>query len=486
MARWNKAFYLLLVVVVGCGDSIGPTLVEDDEGAEATEELWSTEAVGVLGGPPASNIAPHFDVGGLHCGAGQMDCDPQSDQCFCPNDFARNAYFVDGTPRRGHLVGVAGNWSSDYLWGLGNRPAYYVNAVNEDWRQGGVARADAIVAEASKAFEGKPPKWFLLNEISRNAWMNQGDDGRKYRKFLADLVKRLHVHHQRKVILFSPFWRPGIQPGHSAADWKAIAANAYIGVENYLSGAEIKAAGFSQSWCRDRYQESLTWYGRMGVGAGRIVMTEHFAQTKAGQEWGRAGVSIAEWTRAIRVRTAAAKSLPVFGFASYAWSFNQMHASNADRREFQDVYHKTLEGKAIVVPQAYASSPSNPPAAPPATCVDDCAAGAKACVDGDAFVECGDHDGDGCLDFGGPISCSASYGAGFTCSEGFCVGAEPPPPAGCTDECASGEKICVDGDQWDECGDHDGDGCTEWGAVYSCSASYGAEFTCSQGYCVGS
>ena len=108
---------------------------------------------------------------------------------------------------------------------------------------------------------------------------------------------------------------------------------------------------------------------------------------------------------------------------------------------------------------------------------DQCSAGSKQCVDGDRYQDCGDFDGDGATEWSSPSSCSASW-PGTVCSDGWCVG--PPPPS---DQCSAGSKQCVDGDQYQDCGDFDGDGATEWSSPYSCSASWPGT-VCSDGWCV--
>ena len=45
------------------------------------------------------------------------------------------------------------------------------------------------------------------------------------------------------------------------------------------------------------------------------------------------------------------------------------------------------------------------------------------------------------------------------------VASDPPPP--CSDECDGGRR-CDGADRWQECGDHDGDPCREWGGGGAC------------------
>ncbi len=67
-----------------------------------------------------------------------------------------------------------------------------------------------------------------------------------------------------------------------------------------------------------------------------------------------------------------------------------------------------------------------------AACQDECPGAGERDCSGGGYIECGQHDGDACLEWGEPVSCPA----GETCSGGACS-------AACTDECAEGEKECA-------------------------------------------
>ena len=101
------------------------------------------------------------------------------------------------------------------------------------------------------------------------------------------------------------------------------------------------------------------------------------------------------------------------------------------------------------------------------SCKDECSvAGARKC-EGDDVVTCQDHDGDACLEWGGPQPCE-----GLACSGGFCT-------SECKDDCTvAGAKKC-DGNGVTVCSDANGDGCLEWGTVVACEAGK----TCSGGFC---
>ena len=115
----------------------------------------------------------------------------------------------------------------------------------------------------------------------------------------------------------------------------------------------------------------------------------------------------------------------------------------------------------------------------PGVCSNDCASGQKRCT-GDWSDNCGQFDGDACLDWGNGEDCR-NYGADYHCDPGSGACVNSP---GCTDECGAGAKRCI-GDWSDNCGYYDGDACLDWGNGEWCP-NYGADFHCDpgSGYCV--
>lgn len=105
-------------------------------------------------------------------------------------------------------------------------------------------------------------------------------------------------------------------------------------------------------------------------------------------------------------------------------------------------------------------------------CKDECPSkDMKQCndIDPEKFEVCGEWDGDGCLEWGTPQDCPQ----GKVCSGGECVDV-------CQDECdAEGDQQCS-GNGYHICGDPDGDGCLEWGAVVWCKPTQ----ECKEGECV--
>ena len=93
-----------------------------------------------------------------------------------------------------------------------------------------------------------------------------------------------------------------------------------------------------------------------------------------------------------------------------------------------------------------------------AVCADACAAGSRGCL-ADGYEVCGDFDDDPCLEFGGGARCEM----GEACRDGNCQSA-------CLDDCAAGARRCVDARSQERCGNFDGDACLEWGATEDCAA----------------
>lgn len=281
----------------------------------------SAEASCPSGSAPTP-VTLRFDVATLNCGSAGV-CSPASGKCFCPPDFdALNSLSQ-------HLMAVATDQHKAKIWAAGNQQAVYVNDLNVNVAAGGAARANAVLAKAASDFPCGVPSWFVVNEISAGLW--PGDAS--YRQFVVDFAKTLAAK-GKKVIVAAPF----ATPGANAASWTELQKHAFIGVENYLSGAEVNQSGNSVGWCQAKYQASIDAYGKLGVPKGRLVLFEHFGNTGPGVEWGRGGVSVAGWHNAIKARAQAIANLGFAGFVSYGWGNNDMAATNAERVAFMKTY----------------------------------------------------------------------------------------------------------------------------------------------------
>ena len=97
-------------------------------------------------------------------------------------------------------------------------------------------------------------------------------------------------------------------------------------------------------------------------------------------------------------------------------------------------------------------------------CIDECAMGETRCAGPGAVAQCGQADGDVCLDWLNEVKCVD----GEVCSAGTCS-------TSCVDECEQGQSQCF-GDAVVTCGDLNQDDCLEWSPAVPCAA----EESCSE------
>lgn len=313
----------------------------------------------------ATRVALDFEVGGFRCPAGVAVCPSTSEQCICQTEqdhLDSVRVMADGSVE-GHYMVLGGDTRRGEVEAMGNRLAVNINELNTDWETGAATRANAMMAWARRQFPGGVPQWFLLNEISRGAWTDTSERGARYRRYVGEVARELSEVHGRRVVVFSPFFRPGFDGRFLYHDaWATIGRYAYVGVENYLSGENIRAHGFSESYCRARYQQSVTSYGALGVPRNRLMLAEHFGSTRAGITWGRAGVSLDDWLHAIRVRTRAQHAVPVAGYIGYAWAWNTDGRPSSERIAAMDAYFGVgarRVSRPVAVPRA-AAGPADP------------------------------------------------------------------------------------------------------------------------------
>lgn len=280
-------------------------------------------------GPPPGPFVPRFDVATLQCNpTGQ--CSGAEDKCLCLPDFSALAALP------GHFLAVSSDKNKSVTWGSGNLQAVYIDDMNTDWKLGGVARADAALAKAKKGFPCGVPKWFLVNEISPSMWKSLPE----YRKFVIDFAKTMKQKYGKATVVAAPFQTVAA----NGESWTELAKYAFIGIESYLSGKEIKDSGFSLAWCQSQYAASLNSYMARGVPKSRLFLFEHFGNTGTVMDngipikWGRQAVSAADWHKAIQVRSKAANAVGFAGFVSYDWGANGLHAPQADRLAFMKTY----------------------------------------------------------------------------------------------------------------------------------------------------
>ena len=263
----------------------------------------------------------------------------------------------------GHYLAMGNDDHRAELQTNGNLLAIYYNTLNTGWTTNdGPTTAAAIEQYSQDRFTstGPRPDWIVLNEISASQW----PDNPAYRTWVHDVVHALRNTYGYSVILYAPF----ANPGANGADWQAVAADAYIGVENYLSGEEVQAQNFSVSWCQSKYQSSITSYNARGVATSRLILGEYFAHNLAGAGYGRSGVSSNAWDRTIIARSEALQNTAFPGFIGYAWGDDALNVSTEEMVHFEDTYAAyPLPANVALTPPYIIVQPPSQTVAPGAT-----------------------------------------------------------------------------------------------------------------------
>jgi hypothetical protein len=250
--------------------------------------------------------------------------------------YTQAMFSVQNTPEPGgYMLFMGSDTHRAELTAQGNSLGIYYNNFNADQQ---IQDPNIMIQRIQASWNvkmftstGVQPTWIVLNEISPSLWPSS----QQYRDWVKTVVHSLHVTYGHEVIVYSPF----ANPGNNSADWKALTKDAYIGVENYLSGAEMQNHGFSVSWAMSLYQTSINAYGNLGVPASRLIEGEEYSMTNAGAGYGRDGVSYADWDTTIINRAAAIDAVgQYYGSIGYAWSKNAMLDSEADQIHFIQTY----------------------------------------------------------------------------------------------------------------------------------------------------
>ena len=254
--------------------------------------------------------------------------------CTITNHFCETQFeALNWVSANGHYLAMGTDWRRTEVEGNGNRLAFYYNTLNNGWTQmNGSEKADQIWNLANANFPDGVPQYFFLNEISAGLWPANAE----YRAWVHDVVHALKHTYGVDTIVASPFQNPG----RNDSDWQAVSEDAYIAVEAYLSGLEIKNAKFSLEWCETEYRNSKQSYFNRGVPESKLMLIEHFGQTTDGTGWGRAGVPFEDWDYAIIIRSMAARNVGFVGFLSYAWGKNAMEVSDEELIHSEETYRE--------------------------------------------------------------------------------------------------------------------------------------------------
>ncbi len=278
-------------------------------------------------------------------------CSCGATDSFCQNHFdALN--IPNGNGKFFALTTDARRWQ---IASQGNVLAVYQNDLNTGWTTNSPEQSAANFnqyALNNHTSTGPRPDWMVMNEISTSQWQNSA----AYRDWLVETVRLLHQTFGYSLVIYAPF----ANPANNGSSWSALSSNAFVAVENYLSGEEIKAQNFSTSWCQSKYQSSIGSYASVGVPREKLILGEHFAQTISGTGWGRSGISSNEWDQAIVARSQAARNANFAGFASYAWVNNGMMVSDSEMIHFEGTYvTNTLPFASGLTPPYISLAPQN-------------------------------------------------------------------------------------------------------------------------------
>ncbi|WP_150107544.1 immunoglobulin domain-containing protein [Pedosphaera parvula] len=233
----------------------------------------------------------------------------------------------------GHYLAMGNDDHRTELTANGNVLAIYYNTLDKTWPTNDAATAAASINQwvmNNFTNTGPRPDWIVLNEIASSTWTPNPS----YRTWIRDVVHALKTTYGYTIIVYAPY----TNPVGTAADWQGLASDAYIGIENYLSGQEISAQSFSVSWCQGQYSSSLVNYSNFGVSPNRLILGEHFAQSTNSTGFGRSGVSSNNWDSAIIARSRGATNVAFAGFIGYSWGANGMNVSQDEMIHFEDTY----------------------------------------------------------------------------------------------------------------------------------------------------
>jgi hypothetical protein len=293
--------------------------------------VWEAHVGRVIANPDL-----RFDVVTFCCNCtGSMLCQTQFDHLNFPS-------------LNGHYIAMGTDAYRAELLTNGNLLAIYYNSFDADWNTNTTAAQEAATIDqystGNFTATGPRPNWVVLNEISSGTWPSS----QTYRTWVENVVHALRVTYGYTVILYSPF----TNPANNNSDWQALGADAYIAVENYLSGQEIAAQGFSVSWCQGIYQSSIPSYNGLGVPTSRLILGEHFGQTLANTGYGRSGVSSNNWDSAINARSQAALNAAFAGYIGYDWGNDDMGALENEMVHYEDTYaaHPLPTSGALTLP----------------------------------------------------------------------------------------------------------------------------------------
>jgi len=299
-------------------------------------------ATGNISQPKSVSPRQHFETI-MMSGEGSQVCPASNTWCFVVNDF--NALNRRSSGTRGVYMSVKSalvQLLDQEVAQNGNGVAYYMNDMNL-YRNDGANTAKRMWGDACRAFGGcgNVPKWWFLNEIISEQWLESS-----YQSWIVGFVRVLaHKYKVHPVIAVSIERSTQYDPT-SAKGLRAIVRNGgYLGLELYQTGQQVVSSGFSMHAVRAFYAQGMNYiHGQLRVPKSRIMMWEHYGNTKAGNILGRTGISKSHWVRAIKLRNRAIATVGFAGTITYGWWNNDMR-DTAHQRNVYYAAHLSTRGR---------------------------------------------------------------------------------------------------------------------------------------------
>jgi hypothetical protein len=258
----------------------------------------------------------------------------------------------------GHIDLLGGSAYQSTLTAKGNTLGIYYNNFNSGTpfaaypNPHDMAVAIQTYVNQNWTTSGSQSGWVALNEVSASNWQNNpvNSAGYDYHTWCIDVVALLKngdssdlshiVPAHAGVILWAPFGTPD---SSNRSSWQAISQYAYIADERYIDGATVQSEGYSVPAVQNYYQQSFNaWVNNAGVPADRLILSEEYTNSLAGNGYGANGLSGEAWQAAIECRNLAAYNVGFAGYVGYAWGKNAQGGSTDTLISYENAYASTM------------------------------------------------------------------------------------------------------------------------------------------------
>lgn len=256
----------------------------------------------------------------------------------------------------GHSNNIGGSTYKSLVESKGNVASIYYNNFNASNPFSTYLTphdmAESIQTYVNSQWSAGQNGWIALNEISSTNWQNNPTNsaGYTYHNWVIATVALLKngdnsdpshvIPAHTNVIIWAPFSAPA---STYRSDWQSLAQYAYIADEDYINGATVKSQGYSIPAVQAFYQSSFNaWVNNAGVPVNRLMLSEYYSNSTAGNGYGANGTSGEDWQAAIETRALAAYNVGFGGYIGYSWGNNAQGSSNAALVSYVNAYASTM------------------------------------------------------------------------------------------------------------------------------------------------